>query len=139
MNTFYSYDDNGRLLPSIPPENSAESVLPFVTAYLSTWEAGKQRQFMNVCERYYNNETDVLEKVRTVIGRDEENNPILKKSNVLSNNKLCHNFLQKLTKQKLGYVISKPFTIDLDDPDNNKGKQMIADVKEYYTKSFHKM
>lgn len=139
MNTFYSYDNNGRLLPSIPPENSAESVLPFVTAYLSTWEASKQRQFMNVCERYYNNETDVLEKVRTVIGRDEENNPILKKSNVLSNNKLCHNFLQKLTKQKLGYVISKPFTIDLDDPDNDKGKQMMADVKEYYTKSFHKM
>lgn len=134
----YTYTDDGRLMASIPPTQSADSFIPFITTYLAEWENNPQRTFMDKCEAYYRNETDVLNKKRTVIGKDEENNPILKESKVLSNNKLCHNYLQKLVKQKLGYMISKTFTIDADEPDDEQAKEMIKAVKDYYTKSLHK-
>lgn len=139
MNVEYIKIEDGRLMPTIAPNTSAVQLIPFITAYLQDWEASEQRKFMDVCERYYFNNNDVMNNVRTVLGRNENNEPILKESKVLSNNKLCHNFLQKLTKQKLGYIISKPFTIDLDQPDDEHGKEMIETIKNYYTKNFHSM
>lgn len=139
MSIIYVKTDDNRLQPTIPQKDSAESNMQFISAYLADWESSKQRTFMDVCERYYNNESDILEKRRTVISKDEENNPVLAESKLLANNKLTHNFLQKLIKQKLGYTISKPFTIDPDDSEDETAKAMIKDIKEYYTKSFHRM
>ena len=136
---WYAKTLDNKLQPTIPQDISAESNIQFVTAYLSDWENSKQRKFMDVCERYYNNESDILDKERTIISKDEENNAVLAKSTLLSNNRLTHNFLQKLIKQKLGYIISKPFTIDPDDSDDEHAKQMIKDIKTYYTKHFHRM
>ena len=136
---YFEQTDDNRLLPSEPPEKSAQEVLPFVTAYLEQWEKSPQRKFMDVCERYYNNKNDIFNKERTIIGKDDNNTPILVKAELLANNHLSHNFLQKLTKQKLGYIISKPFTIDPDNPDDGEAKEMITAIKPYYTKNFHKM
>lgn len=137
-NIIYNYTDDGRLLPTTPPKVNAQDFIPFLTTYLAEWEGCPQRLFMNVCEDYYRNITDVVKKRRMVIGKDENNNPILKESKVLANNKLSHNFLQKLVKQKLGYVISKPFTIDLDDADDEKSKQMLEAIKDYCNRRFFK-
>lgn len=138
MDVSYVLTDAGNLKPTVPADISAEANIDFINAYLTQWEGSEQRQFMDVCEKYYANKNDVLNNRRKVIGRSENNEAILKESKVLANNKLCHNFLQKLTKQKLGYVISRKFTIDLEKPDDELGKQMIEDVSKYYTKNFHK-
>lgn len=124
---------------SIPtdPEKSG-NIQDFVSTKIAEWESDPQRKYMDVCERYYNNKNDITNKVRTVIGRDSNNNPVLEQTHLLANNKLSHNFLEKLTKQKLGYLISKPFTIDPEKADDPLVKDMSEVLKEYFGKSFHK-
>ena len=52
-------------------------------------------KFMETAERYYSNENDIKDKKRMVIGKDLENNAILKESKVLANNNLHHYFFMK--------------------------------------------
>ena len=83
----------------------------FIQAMISEFEGSAAYKFMEVAQRYYENDPDIRDKKRTVIAKDMENNAVLKESKVLTNNKLQHNFMKKLTRQKIAYMLGKPFTL----------------------------
>lgn len=61
-------------------------------------------------KRYFRNKNDILKRKRQFRGRKGEmiDDPIL------ANNKLSHAFLNKITRQKVNYLLAKPFTINSD-------------------------
>lgn len=111
----------------------------FLTTVISEFEGSEFRKYMDTAWRYYKNENDILEKKRQVIGRDAENNAVLMESKVLTNNKLCHNFMKKLTRQKIGYMLGKPFTLSANKEDDTRAETMFSLVKEYFGKDFFKL
>ena len=111
----------------------------FLTTVISEFEESEFRKYMDVAWRYYKNDNDILDKKRQVIGRDAENNAVLMESKVLTNNKLCHNFMKKLTRQKIGYMLGKPFTMSANKEDDSRAKEMFSLVKEYFGKDFFKL
>ena len=75
----------------------------FISAVISEFENSIFLKNMAVAQRYYDNENDVLQDKRMVIGKDPETGlPVKMESQVLANNKLAHNFMKKLTRQKSG-------------------------------------
>lgn len=119
--------------------NSGQAQTSFISTIISEFEASPQRQFMNVAQDYYSNDNDILKTERTVIGRDPEtNNAILMKSTVLANNRLNHNFMKKLTRQKIGYLLGKKFMLTSVEPDDVVAEAMFDAVEEYFDKSFYK-
>lgn len=122
-------------------EHSTEGAeqIEFLTAVISEFENSPFRTYMDVAERYYRNENDILEAKRTVIGRDENNRAILMESKVLSNNRLCHNFMKKLTRQKIGYMLGKPFTLTATKSDDTKAEEFFKLTKDYFNKDFYKL
>lgn len=118
-------------------ENTAQ--VDFITQVVAEFEVSPSRLFMDTAWKYYKNENDILGAKRTVIGRDGENNAVLMESNVLSNNKLTHNFMKKLTRQKIGYMIGKPFTLTAVQKDDKKAEEFFTKCKKYFGKDFFKM
>jgi SPP1 family phage portal protein len=82
-----------------------------------------------------------LQARRHVIGRDPETQEaILMESKVLSNNKLNHNFMKKLTRQKIGYMLSKPFTLTAKNAKDEVAQSMFKQIsKDYFGEDFLKM
>lgn len=112
----------------------------FISTVISEFEKSPQRLFMDVADKYYKNDNDILNARRTVIGRDPETNEaILMESKVLANNKLNHNFMKKLTRQKIGYMLGRRFMLTSVEPDDDKAEKMFDEVEIYFTKVFHKM
>lgn len=116
-----------------------EEQTAFLTSVISEFEQSNFRLYMDVADRYYRNENDILESKRMVIGRDQNNNAVLMESKVLSNNKLCHNFMKKLTRQKIGYMLGKPFTLTANKQDDEDAEKLFALCEEYFGKDFFKM
>lgn len=113
------------------------------TAFLETiikeFEDSDSTQYMDVAQRYYENKNDILDSKRMVIGKDQNNNAVLMESKVLANNRLCHNFMKKLTRQKIGYMLGKPFTLTANKEDDIEAEKMFELCKEYFGKAFFKM
>lgn len=110
----------------------------FIQAMITEFRDSEAYKFMAVAQRYYENDPDIREKKRSVIGKDAENNAILKESKVLSNNKLQHNFLKKLTRQKIGYMLGKPFTLTAVKADDAEAKKMFEALQHYLDMPFFK-
>lgn len=121
-------------------DNSAEGKqqTAFIQAMISEFEESDAYKFMGVAQRYYENDPDIKEKKRTVIAKDLENNAVLKESNVLSNNKLRHNFMKKLTRQKIGYMLGKPFTLTEVHDDDTQAKDFFRALENYLSMGFYK-
>ena len=111
----------------------------FLTSVIAEFEGSDARKYMDVAWRYYRNENDILDSKRMVIGKDANNNPVLLESRVLSNNKLCHNFMKKLTRQKIGYMLGKPFTLSAKKAADTKAKKFFELCEEYFDEKFFKM
>lgn len=111
----------------------------FLASVISEFEESDYRKYMDVAWRYYKNENDILEAKRMVIGKDAQNNPVLMESKVLSNNKLCHNFMKKLTRQKIGYMLGKPFTLSAKKAKDTRAKEMFELSATYFDEKFFKM
>lgn len=94
-------------------------------------------KFMETAESYYKNENDIKDKKRMVIGKDLENKAILKESRVLSNNKLHHNFMKKLTRQKIAYMLGKPFTLTAMKADDDQVKKFLEACEPYLDMRFY--
>lgn len=94
-------------------------------------------KFMAVAERYYENDTDIRDKRRMVIGKDLENHAILKESKTLANNKLRHNFMKKLTRQKIAYMLGKPFTLTAIKADDAEAKAFFEAIEPYLDMRFY--
>jgi SPP1 family phage portal protein len=71
------------------------------------WESSQTYKMMLTGQRYYRASTDILDRKRMVIGEGG----IQVEDKNLANNRIVHNFLRKLTDQKVGYLLSKPMSI----------------------------
>jgi len=112
----------------------------FLTTIIAEFENSKFRKYMDVAEMYYNNENDITEAKRMVIGRDPQSlQAILMESKVLANNKLTHNFFKKLTRQKIGYMLGKPFILSPQKAADVEADKMFLAVGEYFDKGFFKL
>lgn len=110
----------------------------FIQAMISEFTGSDAYKFMEVAQRYYENDSDIRDKKRQVIAKDMENNAVLKESKVLSNNKLQHNFLKKLTRQKIGYMLGKPFTLVALKAQDKEAEAFIKALDDYLDMPFFK-
>lgn len=86
---------------------SAMTLEDIIETEIAEWLGSIERQWMLIGQRYYNGDTDILHRVRTVIG---EGGQQVEATN-LANNKLAHNFVRKLVDQKVGYLLGLPLTV----------------------------
>ena len=115
-----------------------EEQIAFIQAMITEFEQSASYKFMEVAQRYYENDPDIKDKKRMVIAKDMQNNAVLKESKVLSNNKLTHNFMKKLTRQKIGYMLGKPFTLSEVRANDTEAKKFFEDIQLYLDMNFYK-
>lgn len=111
----------------------------FITTVINEFENSDFRKYMDTAWKYYKNQNDILDAKRNVIGKDGNNQAVLMESKVLANNKLCHNFMKKLTRQKIGYMLGKPFTLTSNKQDDEKAEKFFNLCKIYFGKDFYKL
>lgn len=75
---------------------------------VTEWEKSTERKLMLDGERYYRNYHDILERKRMLVGEGG----VLQEVKNIANNRLVHGFVRKLVDQKIGYLLSLPFTVD---------------------------
>ena len=90
---------------------------------------GEDRKLMLDGIKYYNNESKIDDKVRY-----DHCGSKGKKNNKLSNTKLHKNFMRKLTRQKVTYMLGKNFTIQTD---NEAYKKLLEDT--YFQKNTYRL
>lgn len=113
--------------------------IAFIQAMITEFEDSEAYKLMQVAQRYYENDADAIrDKKRMVIAKDMENNAVLKESKVLSNNRLQHNFMKKLTRQKIGYMLGKPFTLTEARADDPEAKKFFEALGDYLDLPFYK-
>ncbi|MBD8046764.1 phage portal protein [Clostridium faecium] len=96
---------------------------------IKEWHNSKERQLMLDGQKYYKGDADILKRKRMAIGEGGE----LEEVKNLANNKLIHNFVRKLTDQKVGYLLSKPLSIQ------TKNKQYKKILDNVFNKSFMRL
>ena len=79
----------------------------FLYANITDWLHSDRRKLMQTAQKYYKNEADITERKRYYIDRKGNQ----QEAKNLSNSRLCHPFMKKLTNQKVNYLLSKEFTI----------------------------
>lgn len=139
MGLFSSNGTQTELIKRQIADNSPEGddQIAFIQAMITEFEGSDAYTFMGVAQRYYENDPDIREKKRTVIAKDAENNAVLKESKVLANNKLQHNFMKKLTRQKIGYMLGKPFTMTEVHDDDAEAKAFFKSAEPYLNINFY--
>lgn len=105
------------------------SLKEIISNEVKDWEASELRKLMLTGQRYYNNDSDILERKRMVVGEGGR----LEEAKNIANNKLVHGFIRKLVDQKVGYLLSLPFTVQVDDEEYQK------QLTNYFNKSFYRM
>ncbi|WP_018306326.1 phage portal protein [Desulfitobacterium hafniense] len=95
---------------------TAMNLEQIISLEISEWKTSKRRQEMLKGDAYYRNKTDILNRTRTVIGESGAKEPI----GNLADNKLVNGFFRKLVDQKVGYLLSKPMSIQTDQEEYQK-------------------
>ena len=83
----------------------------FLYAAITEFEDSDAYDMMEQAQKYYGNDNDIIERKRYYIDRKG----IKQEVTNLSNTKLPHPFLKKLTNQKVNYLLGKELTIQSDD------------------------
>lgn len=109
--------------------NSVMSLEEIIQEEIKEWNSSQTRQLMLDGQRYYEGDTDILKRKRMAIGEDGE----LEEVKNLANNKLVHQFIRKLSDQKVGYLLSKPLSVQTD---NETYKNVLDDI---FNKSFMRL
>lgn len=94
------------------------------------WLRSDERAWMIAGERYYKDYPDIVFRKKYGIGPDGE--PVEIKN--VANNKLVHNFTKKLVDQKVGYLLSKPLTVQTE---NEQYGQILTD--NFFEKEFQRL
>lgn len=105
---------------------SGTSQREFLAANIHRWLKSPKFHAIKTGQRYYEGQNDIEERERRVIGRKGE----MVKAPWLANNRLSHSFMRKLVKQKIGYLLAKPFTITSPD------EEFQEILGEYFTPDF---
>lgn len=74
---------------------------------IDEWKKSEELKLINTGKRYYKADHDIKDRKRMVIG---EGGGLMEDKN-LANRKLIHTFVRKLVDQKVGYLLSKPLSI----------------------------
>jgi SPP1 family phage portal protein len=119
---------NKETCPARIVEMTGDDLKKFIDLSISEWRGSPEYKLMVDGQRYFENNTDILTRTRHVIGLHGEKIPL----EHLSNNRLAHAYLRKLTKQKIGYLLSKPFTVSSDN------KDFQTALSDYFNKKFYK-
>lgn len=96
-----------------------------ISQEISNWEASDELKWMQIGQKYYRNQTDILDRVRTAVGESGALEPVAN----LANNKLANAFTRKLVDQKVGYLLSKQISIQTDDLDYQEKLEPYFDRK----------
>ncbi|MFS1514569.1 phage portal protein [Chengkuizengella sp. SCS-71B] len=106
--------------------SSAMTLEEIILQEIDDWNLSNEKQWMQTGYKYYRNETDIKDRKRMTVG---EGGGLQEETN-LANNKLIHGFIRKLVDQKVGYLLSKPLSIQTDN-------EPYADLlNETFNKSF---
>lgn len=82
----------------------------FLEVNLQEWIESPTRQMQLLAERYYRGEHDILDKTRTMIGKDGKMHEI----KYLPNNRIVDNQYRRLVDQITNFEIGQPITFDTD-------------------------
>lgn len=104
---------------------SVMSIQDIIKLEVNQWQNSDEYKQMLEGEKYYKGDTAILKRERTAIGDDGRP----QKVENLANNKLIHNFVRKLVDQKVGYLLSKPMSIQTD---NSRYQEQL---KEFFDKA----
>lgn len=107
---------------------SAMSLEQIIKLEVDEWLSSQERQWMLTGQRYYEGNTDILGRKRMIVG---EGGQLVEAEN-LANNRLVHNFVKKLVDQKVGYLLSLPFSVQTNNEDYQK---LLNDI---FDKSFRR-
>lgn len=128
----YLEDDSNKDVDSIETYNvSADNIEvdELVNSVYQNFENSESRKLMLEGIKYYNNESKIDEKKRFdhcgVKGKENTK---------LSNAKIHKNFMRKLTRQKVTYLLGKMYSIDTN---NENYKQILED--RYFTKNMYRL
>lgn len=108
--------------------SSVEEMSEFLQAAWSEWEVSPQYQMMLKGQAYYENKNDILKRKRVVIGKNGE----MVEAAYLANNKLSHSFMRKMTRQKIGYLLSKPITL------TSPNEEFQKILEQFFNADFHR-
>ena len=117
---------------------AGKSQRDFLQAVITEYQESATYKYMGIAQRYYENDSDIKDKKRMVIGKTLENRAVLKESKVLTNNQLRHNFMKKLTRQKIAYMLGKPFTMTAMKADDAEAKEFFSVMEDYFDFAFYK-
>ena len=126
MNGFSKKNSSVDITEKQIPHNITDK--EFIELELMRWKKSSKRQVMLEGERYYNGEHDILNRKRTVIGKDGK----LEEVENLPNNKIVDNQYAKMVDQKTNYLLGKPLTFDTED---TKYEEALSQV---FNKRFHR-
>ncbi|MDP4152872.1 MAG: phage portal protein [Bacillota bacterium] len=82
----------------------------FFEREIAKWKRSPSRRAMITGERYYLGDHDILNRRRTIIGKDG----LLQEVNNLPNSKIVDNQYAKMVDQKVNYLLGKPLTFNTD-------------------------
>jgi SPP1 family phage portal protein len=108
---------------------SAMSEKQFFAQEITRWKTSKARQNQIAGEKYYRGEHDILDRKRTVIGKNGQVQTV----DNLPNNRTVNNQYAKMVDQKTNYLLGKPFKIQTD----NEGYEQA--LKGVFNKRFQRM
>lgn len=92
--------------------NAPMSTAEIVQLTVSEYRKSKFYKNIEAANRYYANEGDINKRVRLTMGAEETRKEV---DRFLSNFKIPHGFYRKLTDQKTGFLLGKPFDIQVED------------------------
>lgn len=101
---------------------TAATLEEIIQIEVNEWKNSNKRQWMLIGDRYYRNQTDILERQRTAIGATGAKEIV----GNLANNQLANAFARKLVDQKVGYLLGKPLSIQ------TENKQYLEALSEFF-------
>lgn len=103
--------------------------LEFLEREIARWCGGPERQLQIKGQLYFENEHDILQRQRTMIGADGQ----LQKLHNLPNNRVIDNQYAKLVKQKANYLLGQPFVLECEN------KQYLEQLRQVFDKRFRRL
>lgn len=103
----------------------------FILGNINEFKQSELYKEMLKAQDYYKSKHDILEKKRYYIDR----NGTKREDKNLANNKLIHPYFKKLVNQKVNYLLSKEFTMQVDE-ENSQAVAFRESCSDYFDKDF---
>lgn len=112
-------------------ENLGKPEQDFIYAHITDWQGSDRRKEMLTAQDYYENKNDIKDRKRYYIDRKG----IQKEAENVSNSKLSHPFMRRLTNQKVNYLLAKDPTFK----STTNNNEFIEELEKYLDNNFFRM